>query len=490
MAKKTKATRKLRAGAAMQSLLKDKPTSPVHDAPFARVVVFDNGKTRAAIVGTDLGGVRDELVADARRLIEEGASIPAAHVLINASHNHRTHGQVADDAAERIAQAVCKAAENMVPVKVGVARGREDGITMNRRLLLKDGRAWTIRRTNPTPCDEDVTGVGPMDSEIGVLRVDRAKGGPLAVLYNFASHPYTGVPDGGVTADMPGFASRVIEDGLGGEDAVAVFVQGAAGDITPSRYKDWHVPPHTKEYGTRLGLSVLAAAREAATEVDSRLQVVMGTVDLPRRTDLDQYAASLDAEQEEILKFYRGVDTTPYIWETSLNFKTFLPLYVKHVMDPEHPGYASYLYMQEDKIGRGDLKYLDEDNRQRIDKYLQCIHRMDRLIRLLNRRDLLQRQIDKGETGPLKAEVQAIRVGDFVLVTFPGETFCQVGLNIKKRSPFKFTFLASYTNGSIGYAPTADAYGQDAYEDTLTRLAPEWQAIYEKKALELIRKLR
>jgi hypothetical protein len=35
-----------------------------------------------------------------------------------------------------------------------------------------------------------------------------------------------------------------------------------------------------------------------------------------------------------------------------------------------------------------------------------------------------------------------------------------------------------------------DAYGKGSYEDTLTRLAPEWQAIYEKKALEMIGRLR
>ena len=56
----------------------------------------------------------------------------------------------------------------------------------------------------------------------------------------------------------------------------------------------------------------------------------------------------------------------------------------------------------------------------------------------------------------------------------------------------KMSFVSQYVDtqyGSIGYAPTADAYGGDAYEDTLTRLAPEWQAMYEKKALELIGKL-
>jgi hypothetical protein len=54
--------------------------------------------------------------------------------------------------------------------------------------------------------------LGPIDPQIGLLRVDTAEGKPLALVYNFAGHPYGGVPDGGVTADFPGFASRVIEE--------------------------------------------------------------------------------------------------------------------------------------------------------------------------------------------------------------------------------------------------------------------------------------
>lgn len=480
----------LHAGAAVQSVMTDKPSVAVHDPLYAKAVVFDNGSTGLAVVAIDLGGASEKLVADVRRLVQEQVSIPPSNVLINASHNHRTQGQVAEDAAERIAQAVRRAADSMVPVKVGVCKGREDRITMNRRLQLKDGKEWTIRRANPSPRDEDVTGVGPMDPEIGILRVDRVEGGTLAVLYNFACHPYAGVPDGGVTADLPGFASSVVENGLSGDGTVALFVQGAAGDITPIRYKDWDAPPHTEQFGTMLGVSVLDAARQAVMTVDSRLQVLTETIELPRRTDLEQCLAAVEAQQEEILQFFSGEGCGPYGWETSLNFKTFLPLYLKHVMDPNFPSYAAELYLQENKIARTDLQHLDAENKQRMGKYLECIYRMERLIRIRNKRQLIQRQIEKGEAGPLQAEVQVIRIGDFVLVTFPGEAFCEVGLNIKERSPFEFTFLASYSNGSVGYAPTANAYGRGSYEDTLTRLAPEWQAIYEKKALEMIGKLR
>jgi hypothetical protein len=76
-----------------------------------------------------------------------------------------------------------------------------------------------------------------------------------------------------------------------------------------------------------------------------------------------------------------------------------------------------------------------------------------------------------------------------VLVTFPGEPFTEIGLRLKQRSPFPNTFVAGYSNGWIGYAPTADCYDKGTYEDSLTPLAPEWEQLYDSKALELIRGL-
>ena len=104
------------------------------------------------------------------------------------------------------------------------------------------------------PPDDEVVGVGPIDPQIGVLRLDRTDGQPLAVVYNFACHPIMGVPSGGNTADLVGFASRVIEDNLG-DGTVALFVQGCGGDINPAGYKDVHRPRHAEPLGNVLGLS-------------------------------------------------------------------------------------------------------------------------------------------------------------------------------------------------------------------------------------------
>ena len=66
---------------------------------------------------------------------------------------------------------------------------------------------------------------------------------------------------------------------------------------------------------------------------------------------------------------------------------------------------------------------------------------------------------------PFMAEVQVISFSDDVaIVSLPGEIFVELGLAIKKDSPFKHTFIAELANGSIGYVPNREAYPQGNYE--------------------------
>lgn len=66
---------------------------------------------------------------------------------------------------------------------------------------------------------------------------------------------------------------------------------------------------------------------------------------------------------------------------------------------------------------------------------------------------------------PLEAEVQAIAFSDdLVIVALPGEIFAELGLALKKASPFRHTFVAELANGSIGYVPNREAYAEGNYE--------------------------
>ena len=129
-----------------------------------------------------------------------------------------------------------------------------------------------------------------------------------------------------------------------------------------------------------------------------------------------------------------------------------------------------------------------------MDLYIRNIHVMEELTRVQVNLNLLKkhhaRNLAAGK-GTVEVEVLGLRVGDFVLVTFPGELSVQIGLDIKKRSPHKYTFVAGVTNGYIYYSPTAEQLKNrgGAQEDSDCVLAPEWQKVFEGKAAEILERL-
>jgi len=57
-----------------------------------------------------------------------------------------------------------------------------------------------------------------------------------------------------------------------------------------------------------------------------------------------------------------------------------------------------------------------------------------------------------------------MRIGDVALVGFAGEPFSELGVQVKRRSPFSHTLFSGYTNDYLGYLPTAEAYPDLGYE--------------------------
>ena len=104
---------------------------------------------------------------------------------------------------------------------------------------------------------------------------------------------------------------------------------------------------------------------------------------------------------------------------------------------------------------------------------------------------------EAGATGLTRAaEVQAIRIGDFGLVGLPGEVFVEYALNIDAHAGYGETATMAYTNGNIGYVPTAAAHAEGGYEvehairfygDTM--LAPESEQMIVTSALGLLKAL-
>lgn len=459
---------------------------PVNDPLYAKALVLRRGDTTAVIVTIDavaiaeIGSIRNSFLDTVRGRIEKELGIDPSSVLVNASH---CHGVVCDDIEERTFQAVEKAMRQMVPVMVGAGVGHEDRIMVNRRLKLKNGKEVDVRHAYALPPDEEVAEVGPIDPEIGILRLDRTDGETLAVVYNFACHPIQGVPSGGNSADLVGFASKAIEENTS-EGTIALFLQGCAGDINPAFYKDANHPRDAEPLGNLLGLSTLRALRKIECSDDSRLQVINEVIELPR-SDVAQRIITLEAEQQRLLQSLKG---------TYLNLKSFIPLAVKYNLSEEFPSYDSHRYVHEEKMGRENLRKLDATNRQNITQYMRNVHTMEELTRIQTNLALLRKHQANNlaaESRMIDVEVVGLRVGEFVLVTFPGELTVRIGLNIKEHAPEELTFVAGYTNGYIYYAPTAEQLRNvgGAQEDSECILDPAWQGIYEGKVAEMLRSL-
>lgn len=464
---------------------------PAQGRLYAKALVLKQDSTSVAIVTIDavaigeIGSIKNDFLPNVRARMEKDLQIKPLNTIFNASH---CHGIICRDIDEKTFEAVKLAAQNLVPVTVGVGTGHEDRISENRRLKLKSGRVVDVRHAYSMPADDAVAEVGPIDAEIGILRLDRVEptgSAPktLAVVYNFACHPIQGVPSGANTSDLTGFASQVIEENTSA-GTIALFLQGCGGDINPVLYKDVEHPRNAEPSGNQLALSTLRGYRGIECKNDRRLRMINQTLTLPRADFADRITA-LEAEQARLVKSLKG---------TSLNLKTFLPLAVKYNLAAEYPSYYSHRYLHEQQLGREDLKSLDAMNRQNLKRYVDNILTMEEITRTQTNLDLLRKhQASNLAAGKrtIDVEVAALRIGDFTLVTFPGELTVQIGLNIKQQSPHKRTFVSGYTNGYIYYAPTSEQLLNpgSAQEDCDSILAPEWQPLFEAKAIELLKAL-
>lgn len=64
----------------------------------------------------------------------------------------------------------------------------------------------------------------------------------------------------------------------------------------------------------------------------------------------------------------------------------------------------------------------------------------------------------------LSMRLQVIRLGDIALVGIPGELFARLGLDIRRRSPFRHTCVVGLANEKVGYIPDRKAYADGGYQ--------------------------
>ena len=265
-----------------------KGSETIDDALYSKALVLDDGTVRMALIANDLIGVDVSLVERVRWLVEGEIGIPREHVLICGTHTHfgpgvQTPSELEDPFNQayrevlirKMVTAVQLANDGLRAARIGASTGKAEGVSFNRRLLRPDG---TVQTVYMLPLPDPALQFQSVDPEVRVLRVDDREGCPIASVVNFACHPVSSSRDRfyAITADYPGYATRLVESQEGG---VCLFALGCAGNIVPIERSPWA----RRKVGLSVGSEALKVFQWIGMSEEASLKVAWKRVDLPLR---------------------------------------------------------------------------------------------------------------------------------------------------------------------------------------------------------------
>ena len=260
----------------------------------ARVLALSDGNRTVALVTLDLCYTFDPPVMDEIRTAARGS---VDEVIFHASHTHSgpTYSmapEAAKQVVRRVANAITAAAKALQPARIGAGWGQVY-LGFNRRYLRPDGSLMMFWRN-----ETKVSTSFAVDPTVGVIRVDRSDGTPLAVLVHYACHPVVLGPDNlDYSADYPSEMRRYVEQELSG-GVTAFFLQGAPGDINPYHDKTPLIADAAavmKETGGKLGAEAVRVARNITTRVpaDPLIQTKTAIVQAANRWNVSKLSGVL-----------------------------------------------------------------------------------------------------------------------------------------------------------------------------------------------------
>jgi hypothetical protein len=227
---------KLLAGTAKVSITP--PTDePIHDSVYARSLVLEANGRRLVFVAVDLAVFTSERI---ERVCKEKYGI--SEVMLCSSHTHsepQPGGKRAFQGnpytsfyEDRIILAVERAVQNMFPARVAAGRRSFPQLGFNRLIVREDGHARESWFSDAQYTSENPERIpfGPVDPEVGVLKIEDMQGQPRAIVMNYACHADIVCFNYAVSADYPGVACRKVEEAFG-DTLNCLFVQGAGGNI-------------------------------------------------------------------------------------------------------------------------------------------------------------------------------------------------------------------------------------------------------------------
>jgi neutral ceramidase len=232
---------------------------------FAHALVLDDGQRKVALVAVDLGEpmVKDRVLDHVRPL-----GFDESTVLLAATHTHAGPGEAGDWTAQQIGAAIAAADEARRPARAawGLVDLHDGNSSRSIEAHLANHGLDLIPGTGST--DLDPRGHDhPRDLRFRLLRVEATDGTPIAAWGHFSSHPTTYIQKNTTfSADFPGAATRRFEERFDGDAPLAMFTNGNEGDMIPL-YDDFN----QHAVADRMGRRIAGAMHRAWERAEQRL---------------------------------------------------------------------------------------------------------------------------------------------------------------------------------------------------------------------------
>jgi len=210
------------------------PSVGVWNPTWVRALVLDNGVERFVFVTSDVIAADGTLSKMAYGYaVELGLNATYQNCLFSSSHTHSGPGAISPEflwqvapaidvmvpalqrlMAMSLAKAMILAQNNLQPAKMDIGVGYLVGVTHNRRAGFSPYVSY-----------------GTIDPHLGIVRVDKADGTPMATIWNYAIHGICyDSPNLKYSSDVMGAVNDWNEANIGG---ISMFINGDAGDINP-----------------------------------------------------------------------------------------------------------------------------------------------------------------------------------------------------------------------------------------------------------------
>lgn len=420
---------KLRAGAAASNItpplgvslnggMNDRKATHIHDDLHARCLVLDDGSTRLAIVVCDSCMLDRELMDAAKAQIAQQGVVDAERILISATHTHSAPTSVgvfqSDPEPEyreflqrRIVDGVVRAANNLEPAKLAWAVGKEPGQVFNRRWYMKPG---TIP-ADPFGKTTDRVKMNPPRASENLLE-PAGKIDPDVSVISVTS------PEGRPIGLLGNYSLHYVGGTGGGHvsaDYFGLFAQRMQALLNADRLD----PPFVgiMSNGTSGDINNVNF-RQAPDRVAPYVQMQRVAHDVA-------YAA------------YQALQQAEYQDDITLDARQELLTLGRRLPQPEEINRAKYILSQ---VPKG-----------------QSLRGIEQVYA---RETVLMADWPK----TIEIVLQAMRIGDAAICAIPCETFVEIGLNLKEKSPFDPTFTIELANGYAGYLPTEEQHKLGGYE--------------------------